>query len=165
MSAQRLLVGFDGSEPSRAALAWAAGVAQREHGSLTVVLVLNQAWWCSTGAAGFSLAPAACEIERASIEVLHKAIAELDHDVSVVSLVAHGTIATALARAAERYCCTAIVIGRGQGFWSRLTGGVARWLRRRTSLPVIAVPAEGSATRAEAAAGRRRATRPHPVTP
>jgi uncharacterized membrane protein YbhN (UPF0104 family)/nucleotide-binding universal stress UspA family protein len=129
----RILVGFDGSPPARAALAWASDLARRTHGSLTVVLAVAQPWWSFFP----GLAGAAYELERATVSTLQRAVAELAADVSVAWLVSHDPAAVALRREAARQGSDAIVIGSHRRRWH---GWLERSLRRHAPAPVIAVP-------------------------
>jgi uncharacterized membrane protein YbhN (UPF0104 family)/nucleotide-binding universal stress UspA family protein len=130
---RRMLVGFDGSPPARAALTWASDLARRTHGSLTVVLAVVPPWWSFFP----GLAGAAYELERSTISTLKGAVAELAPDVSVAWLVSHDPVATALRREAARQGSDAIVIGSHRRRWH---GWLERSLRRHAPAPVIAVP-------------------------
>jgi nucleotide-binding universal stress UspA family protein len=136
--AQRVLVGFDGSPASQAALAHAARQAQRHHGRLDVVMVLQDTWTHLAGATGVS-AISAHELETALIEELRAAVATLPEDVSVCWLAVHGSVARTLAAQAASRACDAIVVGAPSGLWSRMTGGIARELRHRTTIPVVVI--------------------------
>lgn len=133
--ARRLLVGFDGSRASRAALEEAAELARREHGTLTVVTAI----WPGMLEGCAWLAPAAGprpDPEQLACSCLRAAIDELPSDLSVTWLARRGDPASVLAHEAEAHACDAIAIGR-RGFVNLLTGGVARSLRRHTDLPVM----------------------------
>lgn len=140
VNARRILVGFDGSESSAAALAWATRVALCNHGCLTVVLVLQTRWWSGWILPQGSPRQLVLELEERLIETLDATVHRLDENVSVVSLVAYGPVAKTLAREAERRSCDAIVVGRRRGLVSRATGGVARALPRYASMCVITAP-------------------------
>jgi nucleotide-binding universal stress UspA family protein len=152
--AQRLLVGFDGSPGTCAALRHAAGLAASEHGTLTIVTVLGRSYlatyaWCAP------VAPAPDREDGADI-CLRKAVRDLPERVSVTWLIRHGDAAEVLAEVAEQRGCDAIVVARRRLAWR---------LRRLTTVPVIAVrrprrrpprrsgarPATASATRARTA--------------
>jgi nucleotide-binding universal stress UspA family protein len=147
-AARRLLVGFDGSPPAVAALARAMGIARRNHGALTVALVLQTSFWSACPLA--PILPLACDFEQAAIDELRSAVDNLAPDISVVSVVCRGPIGPALARTAARCGCDTIVIGRHRAPWRRLTGGVEGYLRRHAKARLIVVPARAS---------RRRGTR------
>lgn len=126
--AQRLLVGFDGSPGTCAALRHAARLAHREHGTLTIVTVLGRSFLCSYAWAA-PVAPPPDRERDASI-CLRTAVDGLPPSVSVTWLVRHGEAAEVLAEEAEARGCDAIVVGRRR---------LAFKLRRHTELPVIAV--------------------------
>jgi nucleotide-binding universal stress UspA family protein len=126
--AQRLLVGFDGSPGTCAALRHAAGLAIREHGTLTIVTVLGRSIlatyaWCAP-------MPPPPDREQGANACLRQAVGELPDQVSVTWLVRHGSAAEVLAEEAELRGCDAIVVARRRLAWK---------LRRLTSVPVIAV--------------------------
>lgn len=135
---RQLLVGFDGSPPARAALRRATRIARRNHGCLTVVLVVEHEWL--TGLYGLVPgAPLPGQIEAGMVDDLREAMTSLPADISVVSLVRHGAVGPALVREAAARCCDTIVIGTHRGFWSRLTGGVEHYVRSHADCPVVVV--------------------------
>jgi nucleotide-binding universal stress UspA family protein len=133
--ARRVLVGYDGSRASRAALAWAETLVRANHGRLTVVMVLNQPW-CASGWPGMATPPAGDELERGACKALRAAIDELAPDVSVTSCVLSGPVGAALAREAGRQDCELIVIGRASRLLRPWPGRVERYLRRHAMVPV-----------------------------
>jgi nucleotide-binding universal stress UspA family protein len=137
---RRLLVGFDGSRPAHVALSWAEGAVQRNHGRLIVVLVVSPPWF-AIGWPAMAIVPTAHELEQGAIDVLRAAIDGLAEDLSVSWHVVHGSVGTALERAAFRHDCDAIAIGRGNRRWRPWPGATERYLRSHVSVPVIAVPA------------------------
>ena len=68
------------------------------------------------------------------------AVDSLPPDVSVVTIVCQGRVGPVLVREAARHLCDVIVIGAPSGVWSRLTGGLARYLRSRAAVDVVVVP-------------------------
>jgi nucleotide-binding universal stress UspA family protein len=126
--AQRLLVGFDGSPATCAALRHAAGLAHREHGTLTIVTVLGRSWLYGYSW-GAPVAPPP-DRERDASTCLRTAIDGLPASVSITWLVRHGEAPEVLAEEAEARGCDAIVVGRRR---------LAFKLRRHTELPVISV--------------------------
>lgn len=126
--AQRLLVGFDGSPRTCAALRHAAGLATREHGTLTIVTVLGRSF-VATYASCAPVPPPPNREEGADI-CLRNAVRDLPERVSVTWLVRHGDAAQVLAEVAEQRNCDAIVVARRRLAWR---------LRRLTAVPVIAV--------------------------
>jgi nucleotide-binding universal stress UspA family protein len=126
--AQRLLVGFDGSPGTCAALRHAAMLAAREHGTLTIVTVLGRSLvatyaWCAP-------IPPPPDREQGADICLRKAVRDLPEGVSVTWLIRHGQAAEVLAEEAEQRGCDAIVVARRRLAWK---------LRRLTAVPVIAV--------------------------
>ena len=127
---RQLLVGFDGSPPAR--------IARHDNACLTILLALDvprlAAASVFTGAAQLVARVALKKLERK-----RRAVAELPADISVASLAVHGAAVPALAREAKRLCADATVIGSRRGICTRLTGGVARYLRRHAPAQVIVV--------------------------
>jgi nucleotide-binding universal stress UspA family protein len=146
----RILVGYDGSRASRAALAWAEATARENHARLTLVMVVQRAW-CAACWPGMAIAPAQDELERGAATELRNAIDELGPDVSVTSKVLSGPLGPALVREARRQDCDAVVIGRGRRLlpWS---SPVERYLRRHCEIPVIAIAVPASPASAPAPA-------------
>ncbi|WP_249011208.1 universal stress protein [Conexibacter sp. DBS9H8] len=139
MSATRqLLVGFDGSLPARVALRRAARIAGSDHASLTVVLAIDVPRLVGTCVLTGATLPLH-EIERDANDTLRSAVAELPSDISVISHLVLGPAGPGLAQEANRICADAILIGSRCGITSRLTGGVAGYLRRHAHAPVIVV--------------------------
>jgi nucleotide-binding universal stress UspA family protein len=136
-AARRLLVGFDGSQASLGALRHAVRIARRNHGCLVLVSVVTDTGRCVV-ASPFGLCAALPEDpEQTALELLREAVERLPEDISVVTVVRHGRVGPLLACEAARHCCDAIVIGARRGFWSRLTGGVERRLRRHSRVKLI----------------------------
>jgi nucleotide-binding universal stress UspA family protein len=127
---RQLLVGFDGSPAACIALRRAAHIARHDNACLTILLALGVPRLAA--ASVFTGAALPLELlERDASDELRRAVAELPADISVASLVVHGAAGPALAREAKRLCADAIVIGSRRGICTRLTGGVARYLRLR----------------------------------
>jgi len=136
---RRPLIGFDGSVASLGALDYAVSAARHNRGCLVVVSVVRKpieivAAWPFVVAAPPSASPEEC-----ALEVLRAAVESLPTDMSVVTMVCHGRVGPVLLREAARHLCDAIVIGAPSGLWSRLTGGVARYLRWRAGVDVVVV--------------------------
>jgi nucleotide-binding universal stress UspA family protein len=137
---RRSLIGFDGSVASMGALHYAARAARHNRGCLVVVSVVRKpvevvAAWPVAVHAHASESP-----EQCALVALRAAVESLPRDVSVVTFVCHGRAGPVLLREAARHLCDAIVVGAPSGEWGRLTGGVARYLRRRAAVDVIVVP-------------------------
>jgi nucleotide-binding universal stress UspA family protein len=122
------------------ALHYAARVARRNRGCLVVVSVVRRpidvvgAWPFVVYAP-----PEEVSREQCALATVRAAVDGLPSDVSVITIVCDGRVGPALLREAARHLCDAIVIGAPRGFWSRLTGGVARYLRWRAAIEVVVV--------------------------
>ena len=132
-----LVVGFDGTDPSIDALAFAAGLARREQARLIVAFVAAPSMFSS-------LAPdpgAWDAIESVAGELKERA-AEGLADVGVPWRFEQrrGDVAHELEDLAERAKADAIVVGRSSSKVSRLLGSVAAGLLRTSRRPVIVVP-------------------------
>lgn len=138
---RRPLVGFDGSPAACAALRRGAALVRASHGCLRVALVISRQPCCAWPMAGVTETPE--QYTRRQVEMLREAVEGLEPDISVVSVACQGAIGPTLERAAQAGCCDAIVIGARRGIWTRLTGGVARRLRRHGALPLIVVAPDG----------------------
>ena len=134
-----VLVGYDGSEPSRHALAYAAGMARRLGRSLLVAYVTSPGVFCEplTGQVIAAL--------RDSTETQRWLLAELDEvcdraglDVRIVTR--QGRPARELAAAAAEFSADALVIGAPSAPWHHVAGSVPGWLARHAHCPVIVVP-------------------------
>jgi nucleotide-binding universal stress UspA family protein len=134
---RRLLVGFDGNPAALGALRHAVRLARRNHGRLVVVCVVPE------NARGVVVSPlglcvALPEDPDQSAARLVRAVRERVPDsVSVVTVVRRGRVGAALAAEAERFGCDAIVIGAHHSLWSRVSGGVERYLRRHSQIRLI----------------------------
>jgi nucleotide-binding universal stress UspA family protein len=135
---RQLLVGFDGSPPARIALRRAAHIARHDNACLTILLALDVPRLAAASVLTGTALPLEL-LERDASDELRRAVAELPADISVASLAVHGAAGPALAREAKRLCADAIVIGSRRGICTRLTGGVARYLRRHAPAQVIVV--------------------------
>jgi nucleotide-binding universal stress UspA family protein len=141
-----VLVGYDGSEPSCHALAYAAGMARRLDRNL-VVLYCTQTRLPSAG--GFPFMPltaATCLPDSdAGGDHLDWLKAELteaaDLDGLRVRVIERdGDPARELACAATEYNTDAVVIGAPRRFLHRFAGSVPAWLARHARCPVVVVP-------------------------
>jgi nucleotide-binding universal stress UspA family protein len=134
-----VIAGFDGSESSRNALAYAAGVSQRLGRPLLVVYV------CSTGVYCEPLTGQVVGVPRDAEALERWLLAELDQvtghaDVEVHVRTRRGSPARELAAAAEEFSADALVIGAPKHIWHRVAGSVSGWLARHARCPVIVVP-------------------------
>lgn len=155
---RRPLVGFDGSPSACAALARGAALVRANHGCLRVALVIGRQPCCAWPMVGVTETPE--QYQASQLSMLRAAIETLAPDISVVSVACRGATGPALERVAREGGCDAIVIGARRGLGSRITGGVARYLRRNAEVALIVVaPKEGVAARPERAGERAPAIR------
>ncbi|SEL42359.1 universal stress protein [Nonomuraea pusilla] len=130
-----LVVGFDGSAPSRNALAYAAGLARRDGAALLVVFVesLNSAtlWF-------FAGAPVVPDAAADLTEDLRDELKGAGVPWRFVSV--RGDTARELEMLAERYMADAIVVGRSRSPWHALGGSVAVGLAKHARRTVLIVP-------------------------
>jgi nucleotide-binding universal stress UspA family protein len=134
-----VIAGFDGSESSRNALAYAAGVSQRLGRPLLVVYV------CSSGVYCEPLTGQVVGVPRDAEALERWLLAELDQVTGQVQVDVHvrtrrGSPARELAAAAEEFSADALVIGAPKHIWHRVAGSVSGWLARHARCPVIVVP-------------------------
>jgi nucleotide-binding universal stress UspA family protein len=134
-----VVVGYDGSESSRHALAYAAGMARRLGRSLLVAYVTMPGVFCEP-LTGQVIAPS-----RDSHETQRWLLTELDEicdrtglDVSI--LTRQGSPARELAAVADEFTADALVIGAPGHVWHHVAGSVPGWLARHAHCPVIVVP-------------------------
>ena len=134
-----VVVGYDGSAPSRNALAYAAGMARRLGRTLLVAYITSPALFCEP-LTGQVIAP-----PRDTKETHRWLLAELDEvcdrtglDVCIVTR--QGSPARELAAAADEFHADALVIGAPGHVWHQLAGSVPGWLARHAHCPVIVVP-------------------------
>lgn len=140
-----VLAGYDGSEPSCHALAYAAGMARRLDRDL-VVLYCTQTRVPPVG--GFPFLPltaAACLPDPADGDDMAWLKAELTEAADLGGLRVRiierdGDPARELACAATQYNSDAIVIGAPRRFVHRFAGSVPSWLARHARCPVVVVP-------------------------
>jgi nucleotide-binding universal stress UspA family protein len=134
-----VIAGYDGSAPSRNALAYAAGLSVRLGRPLLVLYV------CSSGVYCEPLTGQVVGVPR-DVEALERwLLAELDQvtggaEVDVHVRTRRGSPARELAAAAEEFSADALVIGAPRHVWHRVAGSVSGWLARHARCPVIVVP-------------------------
>ena len=136
-----LVVGFDGSDPSHDALAFSAGIARRNGGSLTVVYVIDTA---GEGIAAFVPGGAAVlgVTERDAVEAIRSEVARaLDGLVATWEFVStRGDPAAVLEQVAAERRLDAIVVGRSRSRMHRRLGSVPARLMRTAQRPIAVVP-------------------------
>jgi nucleotide-binding universal stress UspA family protein len=134
-----VIAGYDGSESSRNALAYAAGVSQRLGRPLLVVYVCSSGVYCEPLTGQVVGVPRDAEaLERWLLAELEQVTGHADVDVHVRTR--RGSPARELAAAAEEFSADALVIGAPKHIWHRVAGGVSGWLARHARCPVIVVP-------------------------
>jgi nucleotide-binding universal stress UspA family protein len=130
--ASLLVVGFDGSGPSRNALAYAAGLARRDGAALLIAFVeaLNAAalWF-------FAGAPIIPDSAADLAEDLRDELKGAGVPWQFVSV--RGDTARELETLARAYMADAIVVGRSRHAWC---GSVAATLAKRARRTVLIVP-------------------------
>jgi nucleotide-binding universal stress UspA family protein len=134
-----VVVGFDGSPPSRHALAYAAGLSRRLHRPLLVVHVSPPSVYCEpvTGHAVPTVGEPAEEEGWLMSELA--AVCDCEGlDIHVVTR--RGSPARELAAAAEAASADALVIGAPGHRWHQVAGSVSGWLARHARCPVVVVP-------------------------
>ncbi len=134
-----VIAGYDGSESSRNALAYAAGVSQRLGRPLLVVYVCSSGVYCEPLTGQVVGVPRDAEaLERWLLAELDQVTGHADVDVHVRTR--RGSPARELAAAAEEFSADALVSGAPKHIWHRGAGGVSGWLARHARCPVIVVP-------------------------
>jgi nucleotide-binding universal stress UspA family protein len=130
-----LVVGFDGSDPSRNALAYAAGLARRDAAALLVVFVesLNSStlWF-------FAGSPIVPDSATDLTEDLRDELRGAGVPWQFVSV--RGDTARELETLASAHRADAIVVGRSRPSWRSLTRSVAVGLAKRARRTVLIVP-------------------------
>lgn len=138
---RRILIGYDGSSPARAALYYAVAAAREDHATLTVLLALPL-----SGGAGSPWVPMAGDVVAESRQALQAdlaaQVAALPVDISVTRVVSEAPPGPALLAEAERGRHDAIFIGVPAGPWHKFSGGILGYLQRHSPIPVVAVPSE-----------------------
>lgn len=141
----RLIVGFDGSDASRAALRWAAGEAELRQASVGIVSSYEMpaviSGFAASAVASVDMGEVAEALRQDATGAASEVFADhplVEHDVAVVP----SSPAVALAQAAEE--ADLLVVGNtGAGAVSRfLLGSVARALLGTSPCPVVVVPGE-----------------------
>lgn len=123
-----ILTGYDGSNASRHALAYAAGMARRRDGWLVVVYV-----WRGEG---FVFVPITEQMHWLRMELAGAGLTGLDIEI----IVRYGSPARELRRVMAERGADAIVIGAPGRFAHRFAGSVPAWLARHAECPAVIVP-------------------------
>lgn len=123
-----ILTGYDGSNASRHALAYAAGMARRLDGWLVVVHV-----WPG---GGFVFVPLTERVRWLRTELAGAGLTGLD----IEMIVRYGRPARELRRVTTERDADAIVVGAPERFPHRFAGSVPAWLARHAGCPAVIVP-------------------------
>lgn len=123
-----VLTGYDGSNASRHALAYAAGMARRLDRWLVVVHV-----WQPNGVA---FVPLTDRMRWLRTELADADLTGLD----IEMIVRPGDPARQLRKITKERNADAIVIGASERFLHRFTGSVPTWLARHARCPAVVVP-------------------------
>jgi len=134
-----VVVGYDGSQSSRNALAYAAGLARRLVRPLHVVYVIPFGVYCEpmTGQV-ICTARERGELERWLLAELDQVCDREGLEVSVIAR--RGNAARELAAAADISCADALVVGAPGHRLHHVVGSIPSWLARHARCPVIVVP-------------------------
>ncbi|MCH2164960.1 MAG: universal stress protein [Marinovum sp.] len=142
---RKFVVGYDGSDSAKAALAFTTDLAKVQDGSIVVAHVLE---WSPYS----FLTPTELEerhkrrgeeLERAEAAILAPAVESLKNSgLEIETALKYGHIATTLGAIAQESGANQIVIGRNgePGLTSRVFGSVAISLAQAAPVPVTIVP-------------------------
>jgi nucleotide-binding universal stress UspA family protein len=134
-----VVVGYDGSESSRHALAYGAGTARRLNRPLLIVHVCPAGVYCEP------LTGQVVGVQRDREELERWLVAEFDQiadrtGLKVSVLARRGNPARELAATADEQGADALVIGAPTRLWHQVAGSVPGWLARHAHCPVMVVP-------------------------
>ena len=134
-----VVAGYDGSQASRHALAYAAGMARRLGRPLLVAYICSPGVYCEplTGQV-IGASRDAEDMQRWLLDELDEICDRTGLDVAV--LTRRGNAARELAAAAHEFSADALVIGAPGHLWHHVAGSVPGWLARHARCPVIVVP-------------------------
>jgi nucleotide-binding universal stress UspA family protein len=134
-----VVVGYDGSQSSRNALAYATGLARRLSRPLLVVYVVPFGVYCEpmTGQV-ICAAREKGELERWLISELNQVCDVEGLEVSVIAR--RGNAAKELAAAADVSSADALVVGAPGHRLHHVVGSIPSWLARHARCPVLVVP-------------------------
>ncbi|HEY8474456.1 MAG TPA: universal stress protein [Natronosporangium sp.] len=142
--AAHILVGYDGSEAAKAALAWAEDEAARRR--LPIRLVYVYEWAATVVPVPIGAGWADDAVRREATAVVNEAVAGTRPDVEVTGAVVDGAIVPTLRQLSEQ--AELLVLGeRGLGgFTGLLAGSVAVGVATHAACPVVVVRGSGAAT-------------------
>ncbi len=145
-SAGTVLVGVDGSESARHALAWAAFIARRQHKGVRAVSCYHVPVLNRPDLIGFTIDQSIGEVLRDThngfIATARERMAQLDPSVEFAGVVVEGVAQVALPRLAGRDDILVVGSLGTTGFVADLMGTVATAVIRHATCPVIVVPGE-----------------------
>lgn len=130
-----LVVGFDGSGPSRNALAYAAGLARRDDAELVIAFVESMTSATLWFFAGSPIIP---DTAADLTEDLRDELSGVGVPWRFVSV--RGDTAKELETLASACMADAIVVGRSRSVWHNFGGSVAVGLAKRARRTVLIVP-------------------------
>jgi nucleotide-binding universal stress UspA family protein len=144
---ERIVVGIDGSDGSRAALRWAVEEAVVRGAIVEAVSAFHVPYAGAASVMPLMLDPK--EFEEAARAVLDKVLAEVSEEAAalpapITPLVVEGPASTVLVEAGRR--ASMLVVGaRGHGgLAGMLLGSVSRQVTEHATVPVVVVPKERS---------------------
>jgi nucleotide-binding universal stress UspA family protein len=142
---ERIVVGVDGSEGSRAALRWAVEEGALRGATVEAVSAFHVPYAGAASVMPLMLDPK--EFEDAASAQLKKLVAEVDASSlrePITELVVEGPASTVLVEAGRR--ASLLVVGaRGHGgLAGMLLGSVSRQVTEHATVPVVVVPKERS---------------------
>ena len=134
-----MVVGYDGTESSRRALAYGAGMARRLNRPLLIVHVCPAGVYCEP------LTGQVVGVQRDREELERWLVNEFDQiadraGLKVSVLARRGNPARELAATADEQGADALVIGAPTRLWHHVAGSVPGWLARHAHCPVMVVP-------------------------
>jgi nucleotide-binding universal stress UspA family protein len=141
MYSRIIVVGYDGSEPSRAAVRFAADAAGRS-GKVIVIHAVDSARDRLASGGPLSTVDGRAANGRAVLDELVMEEADAFADSNIEVELAHSSPAKAIVEAARFEEADEIVIGtRGAGRVGALLGSVATDVLHRATVPVVVIPA------------------------
>ena len=133
-----VVVGVDASDTAAHALAYAIGIARRQHARLLLVHVLPFTDYRFDVTGRFRAALPVEDDTAWLDELVAEMTADLDTEVRVVRCL--GDPSARLLQTAQEEWADLIVVGQSRGVLHRLAGAVGRKLQRRAPVPVMVVP-------------------------
>ncbi|TSE01077.1 universal stress protein [Skermania sp. ID1734] len=136
-----VVVGYDGSAPSRRALRWAAEMARDEGRPLLIAFVATSHPGYDMGF-GCPDATGVYDDSEALLGWLQRELSEMIDLSAIKAQVAErtGDPARKLSELAAENNAHALVVGAPEGKLHHLTGSVPSWLARRPCCPLIVIP-------------------------